>query len=289
MKKKVVFIASCSHSGSTVLEMALSGNRRHIAIGEAFQLIDPRNRIISNLKGFLCGCGDLITNCLFWSQIIKELKMLTKENTISNYSRVFDIFSENSGCDIIIDSSKTPAALKVLASINEIDLHVIHLIRDFRPWLISMIDKDNREMSRKQIVNNKPFYYRYANNIKKNRIYYSNHWYTTNKKIEKFILNNKIKVTSITYDSFALNPKESIIYLSKEIGFEYSSDMLELKKRNYHSILSNRMRFCEEDKRQIKYDYRWFHRNEWLLPFLISKSIRKYNKSKNILSTNIIK
>jgi len=55
---------------------------------------------------------------------------------LAQYSRslelVYRAVSHTAGCDVLVDSSKTPSHALVLSTISDADLHVVHLVRDAR-------------------------------------------------------------------------------------------------------------------------------------------------------------
>ncbi len=136
-KKKIVYIASNGHSGSTLLELILCSHSKCIGIGEAFQLVDPRNKIIDNLEDQRCACGQFMNDCKFWENVIPGLKEIHDKH--KKYLHIYDKCLESFGNDkLIIDSSKVPNALSIIKSNSDIELKVIHLIKDVRAWTVSM-------------------------------------------------------------------------------------------------------------------------------------------------------
>lgn len=184
MRRKVIFIASCGHSGSTVLELLLTTNPKSVGIGEAFQLVDPRNPIIHTVEKYKCGCGAYIHECDLWGPVIRELRSTEKCTAEEKYGKilrhVYDKYEEG----IIVDSSKVVKALEVLNAISTIELKVVHIIRDVRAYLFSM-------RSKKDKVNSLPpagegirrFRFREVHRlVRRNRFYIYQDWYRTNKK-----------------------------------------------------------------------------------------------------------
>jgi len=161
--RKVLFIGGYGRSGSTLLDRVLGhcsdrffsgGELRHIwkeGYGE--------NRV--------CGCGQPFASCEFWSAVsesafgtprldpepvlqlkqrvdrwwkIPRLAMSHRgsrlEVHLTRYQdhlrRLYGAIADQSGADVIIDSTKDPSHGYVLSSMPDIDLRVVHLVRDSR-------------------------------------------------------------------------------------------------------------------------------------------------------------
>lgn len=156
---QVLYIIGAGRSGSTLLEMILGNLPGCVSIGEAryfWEYWSDSDR--------LCGCGQLLSDCSFWSRVLPHLKKrevnIYKMNVLAkifdrtrnlpwltmpvvNYHKptkqflsgiefLYHAIWQESGEQIIVDSSKVPSHLYMLAQIPAIDLRVLHLIRDGR-------------------------------------------------------------------------------------------------------------------------------------------------------------
>ncbi|MEE2644664.1 MAG: sulfotransferase [Myxococcota bacterium] len=65
---KLVYIASCQRSGSTMLDTMLNGHPRIQSVGEVHRLV---RYAITNED--VCTCGDQVTACEFWSRVEQHL------------------------------------------------------------------------------------------------------------------------------------------------------------------------------------------------------------------------
>ena len=137
-RKQVIFIASCGHSGSTILELLLTSNLHCVGIGEAFQLVDPRNRIIDHVEKYTCACGDPIETCELWGSIIEDLHQKRDLPVAEKYSIIFQNVSDHCKTDCIIDSSKVMGALESIARIPDVSVKVGHILRDVRAYWVSI-------------------------------------------------------------------------------------------------------------------------------------------------------
>jgi hypothetical protein len=163
-RKKIVFIGGYGRSGSTLLDRVLGhcsesffsgGEIRHIwreGYGE--------NR--------LCGCGRPFRDCEFWTSVSRRAfggmyelnvsRLLETKDRVDRWwlipklasrspglrfaadlggyqhhlRRLYDGIIDESGCDVIIDSTKDPSHGFVLSTMADVELHVVHLVRDSR-------------------------------------------------------------------------------------------------------------------------------------------------------------
>jgi hypothetical protein len=166
MSTPVLFIAGTGRSGSTVLANILGEVDGVFTAGEVRYLWQR-----GLLESRLCGCGVPVRECPVWSQVVampggaggaepaSMVRLLQRTGRIRQvplmvggrvwprldrartpataaqrnaigalYSRLASV----SGGDVVVDSSKLPAYANLLAQIPEIDLRVVHLVRDPR-------------------------------------------------------------------------------------------------------------------------------------------------------------
>jgi hypothetical protein len=129
----------------------------------------------------LCGCGNKFKECDFWAKVERELfgvnnridlnEILKLRNAVDRkrniplayfnilrtkkyekayqeYSKILlDLFravQKTSGCEVIIDSSKNPSHGYLLNSFQDVDLYILHLVRDSRATAYSWLRKKMR-------------------------------------------------------------------------------------------------------------------------------------------------
>jgi hypothetical protein len=150
-KIKVVFIAGCGRSGTTILSQLLGEFEGCVNVGEAARYLFDRAR---NLP---CGCGIAAPECPFWKDIFRSIpqglasegaKSLRIRNfpslflrtrrhqTPPEYLPVLTALEEayrtivrDTGCKVIVDSSKYPSTALLAGSIPGVELHVVHVVR----------------------------------------------------------------------------------------------------------------------------------------------------------------
>lgn len=163
-KIKVLLITGFSRSGSTVLGRLL-GQQQGVFFGGELHSVWKRNVEDNEL----CGCGQSFKRCSTWNAIFTRafggisavdvnrilsaqsattrmrhwtsnawpgLRSRKRADAMRLYSdsvrTLFKAIAEETGCRMIVDTSKNPSYGLYLATIPEIDLHVIHLVRDCR-------------------------------------------------------------------------------------------------------------------------------------------------------------
>lgn len=159
----VVYVASWSRSGSTLLDLMLGQLPGFVSVGELRFLWERGLR-----ERQLCGCGAPVPRCPFWSRVLEEVfgaahrtdpeAMLALWRKVDGVRRLplhmmrgisprWDVdvaaFREVlgrlyravgmvSGGRVVVDSSKYAAYAKLLAGAPGLDLRALHLVRDSR-------------------------------------------------------------------------------------------------------------------------------------------------------------
>jgi 2-polyprenyl-3-methyl-5-hydroxy-6-metoxy-1,4-benzoquinol methylase len=149
---KVLYVAGYSRCGSTLLSRMLGALPGFCAVGEAAAHFFRFNESVNSP----CGCGLGVDVCPFWREVdfpattppvharlfrFRELPFLEsyrgkyKEDTqqlLESLSSLYYTLAEKTSARVIVDSSKTPLHARLLSWIPEIDLSVVHLVRDPR-------------------------------------------------------------------------------------------------------------------------------------------------------------
>lgn len=179
-KVRVLFIGGIGRSGTTVFELSLATDQRTVSLGEVTHLWQR-----SLLDDELCGCGHPFSVCPFWTAVGKEAfggwssvdvdrilwlksrldrtlrvpqislrlgrRMLAEAQEYSSYyRRVYQAARQVSGCEVVIDSSKQASLPYLLRLSPEIDLRLVHCIRDSRAVAYSWTRTVRRPEARTQ-------------------------------------------------------------------------------------------------------------------------------------------
>ena len=155
-KKEIIFIVGSGRSGSTILDMLLGGAENGFSTGEFFRIYD------TNSLDAMCTCGQTISNCIVWSNLISLKKnifskpkgflsklyhflsvlLYSKLNinlldnqyfkfTLNN-AHLFNKLFEVTDSDVIIDSSKDLLRALTIERMfkNKYSFNYIYLTRD---------------------------------------------------------------------------------------------------------------------------------------------------------------
>ena len=153
---RIIYILSSGHSGSTVLGALLGNIKKSLHLGEFINFYKVYSGQLET-----CSCGELPSECPFWSEIIKRFSKFLKSNnkTIEDYEtirkiventilkneteiyaldlyeeytkKLFSIIEEVSGKKILIDSSKSPGRAYALSKIFNDHITIILLKRKY--------------------------------------------------------------------------------------------------------------------------------------------------------------
>jgi hypothetical protein len=152
---KVLYVAGLPHSGTTLLARILGEVEGFFAAGEVYALSER----IAN--GDLCGCGAPLGECAFWDGVMTSafpdgdgLQRLRTERRwiqgramptltlgrdrerLDDYrkalGRLYEAIAGQSGCRVIVDSSKSPTFAYIVDGVPEVELQAVHLVRDPR-------------------------------------------------------------------------------------------------------------------------------------------------------------
>ena len=160
---KLLFIAGSGRNGSTLLARLLGQIDGYQNIGEATQYLFNEKMIAQQIP---CGCDHPLSECEFWKEIISDIeideirplstslmrmrqiprmispikspwfkkKMRNLLRVMTDYLRAIQY---NSGYEMIVDASKNPAIAVILSRLSDVDLYVVHLVRDPRGYVSS--------------------------------------------------------------------------------------------------------------------------------------------------------
>jgi hypothetical protein len=159
---KVLYIAGMTRSGTTLLSNLLNELPSFVAVGEVRTywkaMREPR----------LCGCGATVADCTFWTDVaewierhggplpVDRARSLLDEHvrslplqlarlaraSESDYSpakeyaqllqRLYEGIGAVGGAEVVVDSSKGPHDAYTISKFTDLDVFVVHLVRDPR-------------------------------------------------------------------------------------------------------------------------------------------------------------
>jgi Sulfotransferase family len=161
-KTLVLFVGGEGRSGSTVLSALVGQHQGFCSVGELHGIWQ------AVLTNELCSCGRPFRDCPFWSSVganafgqwdaVDVSRMLSFDtqftrhryihrvmaSTVANRRRhdmvaylriltsLYQTVREVSGCDVIVDSSKDPPYAFLLRQSKQLEIRLVHLVRDSR-------------------------------------------------------------------------------------------------------------------------------------------------------------
>jgi len=237
MKATVIYIMGEGRSGSTLLDLLLSNQKSLFGTGELWTFFEEDYSV----QGF-CSCGHSVSNCEFWSSVKNELtkkygdeillehrklreiydktqwlpfRLLGMQwNNFSKYcnqlTSIFDIISALSNKKFIIDSSKQIGRAYNLLVCPEINVKLIHLVRDGR----GVIWSRKRDFIRNPNLDRAFF--------RKSTVYNSFIWLTKNYFAKYLQKKFPTRYLLVRYEEFVKTPQVELIKISKFCGFDYT-------------------------------------------------------------------
>lgn len=160
---RLIYLGGLGRSGSTVIERLLGEMTGVCPVGEVVHLW---RRGITD--GERCGCGESFHGCAFWQKVgkvgfggwdkvdgphvdalrrkidrtrhipalaagkVRSADRRSLDEYLSYYMRVYTAVAEVSATRTVVDSSKHPSLAFCLRSRHDLDLRVIHIVRDPR-------------------------------------------------------------------------------------------------------------------------------------------------------------
>ena len=174
-RPRILYLGGLGRSGSTLIERLLGELPGVCAVGEVVHMW--RRGVV---EGERCGCGEPFGECPFWRLVGKSafagwdrvdagrvaalqgmvdrtrfvpqlaapamrpaFRRALDEYT-SYYQRIYAAIAEASGCSFIVDSSKHASLAFCLGRCPDLDLRIVHVVRDSRAVAYSWTKKVNR-------------------------------------------------------------------------------------------------------------------------------------------------
>jgi hypothetical protein len=139
-KPKVALIAGAAHGGTTIPNLMLG---QHPAVFATGKLRDfPHGDIFS--EDNVCSCGEAAAACPFWSEVRKRFARYEHETDQVKIPALFRLISELSGRQFIGDVTHNTGYAELLLGIRDIDLYLIHVVREGRGVVYSGLRRDYR-------------------------------------------------------------------------------------------------------------------------------------------------
>jgi len=247
----VLLIVGMGHSGSTLLDLLLGAHSQIHGAGELA-------RVKKDFHKRKCSCGARAAECPVWKHVFKDFdeipdlragqtkkdflknnncfKTRMKNRDLSEYlttmERTYRNILNTTGKTAVLDSSKGPERANALLKNPNLDITIIHLVRDGRGVAWSYRKKARRlwPCLRK--------------------------WCTKNLMAEVLKRRGK-RTVRMHYKDLARNPEKELTRILNTAGFQFEGQMMDFRGVEQHQVGGNRMRL--EGSGKIKEDTAWRH------------------------------
>jgi hypothetical protein len=217
-----------------------------------------------------CSCGHPLRECSFWSAVVKHWLPSGQPEVLEAYQKLqlhfenqlvmqamalglgrrgdfakyvakseelFRHIAKASGKSIIVDSSKLPSRARALANARDIDLYVIHMVRDGRGVAWSLMKSYKRDVKaglQREL-------------IPKSALRTAVRWSTVNLAAEQ--LRHVVgpeRYMRVRYEDFVANPAATLALVGNMTGIEFHDVAASLERNEelepHHQMAGNRLR-----------------------------------------------
>lgn len=275
MPIKLIYLAGWGRSGTTVLGGLLGQLPGAAYIGELWNLWED-----AFARDDTCGCGLRYSACPFWQELFDELgidraKGLELYHTklaalgtrallrgppnfkgkLAEYANVqaavYRLMASHFGADILVDSSKTPNLLYILAGLPEIEVKIIHVVRDPRAVAYSWFHRAKRRRPGASDVAGETM-------ARHNPVRSTAGWLARNYFVEKATRDTALDCITLRYEDFSREPEATLQAIISRFALpEATLDNLTSPREGLHAARGNPVRFEAGEKVIIRSDDQW--------------------------------
>lgn len=269
----ILFIAGDGRSGSTIFHNLLGQLPGVAAVGEVREIWARGFG-----RNYMCGCGQLFRECSMWDAVAEDAfggmsevphvrlaeltesfrakhlplaplpvlgtrKLAQVEELTEALSRLYLSIAKVTGTDVIVDSSKNPSFGYLVKRIPEVDVKVLHFVRDGRAVAYSWLQRKESQPG-KALRRQSPSFS-------------AMQWNTRNLTAEAYL---RGAYRRLRYEDFLISPEEELSAVARWIGrsdasLPVSAGTAHLTTPN-HSVFGNGVRFAHGDLPLVQ-DVRW--------------------------------
>ncbi|PWU57621.1 sulfotransferase family protein [Micromonospora globispora] len=280
-KPRVLFVGGLGRSGSTLLELLLAQSPDVCAVGEVVHLWE---RALGADER--CGCGERFTACPFWLQVgerafggwstvdrdavlalkdrvdrtrhiprlarasLSAAELADVRHYADLYTRIYRAALEVTGARVVVDSSKHASLAFALRWAEDLDLRVLHLVRDSRAVAYSW----GKQVRRPEVVDGEDFMPTFS------PFEVSKLWTAQNAAFH--LLASRASVLRLRYEDFTEDPAGTVRRLREFAGLPDDPEALRIltdppaSPVRAHSIAGNPLRFSGGPL-QVRRDEAW--------------------------------
>ncbi|MEH1016821.1 sulfotransferase [Micromonospora sp. CPCC 206060] len=278
---RVLFVGGLGRSGSTLLELILAQHPDVCAVGEVVHLWE---RALGGDER--CGCGERFTGCDFWQRVgehafggwsaLDRAEVLALKAQVDRtrfvprlargrlpeeqlgpirryadlYTRIYRAATEVTGASLVVDSSKHASLAFALRWAEDLDLRVVHLVRDSRAVAYSWA----KQVRRPEVVDTEAYMPTFS------PFTVSGLWTAQNAAFH--LLATRAPVLRLRYEDFTADPRGTVRQVRTFAGLDDTPDALRVlddppvPPRPFHSIAGNPLRFSSGPLR-VRQDNAW--------------------------------
>ncbi len=239
----IIYIASVTHSGSTLVDLVLGAHSRLQSLGELKVFSRSKHAKLERVLADRCTCGASDKgSCAFWSGVESRLRETLggglrdldvdspdPEIFLAHNRALFEAAARVGGNPWIVDSSKNPRRLRRLLAAGSFDLRPIHLTRSPYGVTYSHIKKGRGTVTGAL---------RYA------RTRIALDWTLARRRHAQ-----------LRYEDFVSSPSREMTRVLSWLGLPFESQQLDWTAHAHHNICGNHMRFAETP--DIRLDDAW--------------------------------
>ncbi len=281
---QVLYVGSWGRSGSTLLDLALGQIPGFVSVGELRYLWE---RGLAERQ--LCGCGCPVPGCPFWGAVLEEVfgtagqvktgdvlslwrrvdglalvpvllapwRLPEVEEDLREFrellARVYRAVARVSGASKVVDSSKYAAYGLLVAGVPDLELLVLHLVRDSRAVAYSWLRRKlmpEVTTERRYMPVKKPW---------RSAVF----WELENLALE-LLRRAARRSARLRYDELTSDPRHTVSAALAAVGIEAELDFLRqraLHLGSNHTVAGNPLRFRRGNV-AIEPDLEWLSRLE---------------------------
>ncbi|MDX6284919.1 MAG: hypothetical protein QOG53_404 [Frankiales bacterium] len=279
---RVAYVGGVIRSGSTLLDRMLGELPGHVAVGELCYIWEH-----SVLLNHNCGCGEAFSDCPFWTAVGEQAfggwgaidaeqivalqasvdttrdipRLLTSRGPsdfaqrVQHYLEVltnlYRGIAETAGARVVVDSSKHAGPAYLLRRAPDVDLRVVHIVRDPRGVANSLRKKVKRP--------ERDGFEDYMSTWPARTV--ARRWLTTNSLISS-MTRLGVSVTRVRYEDLVSNPHAELSRIAAAVDEPLQPGALDfiadgaVKLPSAHTLDGNPMRFTTGPM-QLRPDEGW--------------------------------
>ncbi len=263
----LLYLAGLSHSGSTLLDLLLSGHPQVVGLGEIHPMVEPelRQRQLEVSHWAHCSCGRILERCSVWGPHFRRLRENPDEGAIYHLRRLLQDLEERSGNVVYTDSSKHRGPLARYLDLRhdlpgQDSLKAIHLLKDARGYALSA---------------RRRFPGRFLGGVR-----HLLHWYRENRALERTLRAAGVPTITVSYEEVCFRTVATVERITAFLNLPPAPEMEELGGARGHVGTGNPMRLDESRSSRILYDHRWLLVPGLQAAYLALPFVRRYNEAR---------